>query len=82
MNAPRCPSVGIRHERRIVDVVRELGLEGAELAGAERRSRGLQILRHRHYEGIRATEDAPRDPLRGLERLHGLEVIFETGSTV
>ena len=31
---------------------------------------------------MRGSKDAPRDPLSGLERLHGLAVIFERGAGV
>ena len=46
-------------------------------AGAERCSRGLQIALNPHCGRVRATEHAPRDPRRVLERRHGLAEIVE-----
>ena len=50
------------------------------LAGEERSSRASKFVLNRSCERIRATEHAPRDPFRLLERRHGLEEIIECGA--
>ena len=51
-------------------------------AGAERCPRLLQIAHNPPCERVRAAEHAPRDPLRVLERRHGLAEIVEGGAGV
>ena len=51
-------------------------------AGAERGPFFLQIVLNVNCERVRATEHAPRDPHRVLERRHGLAEIFERGPFV
>ena len=80
--APRRPRVGVRHERRIVNVVRELGLEGEELVGVDRRSRVSQATLNIHCDWMRAAEHAPRDPCRILERINSLVEIVDCGGGV
>ena len=46
-------------------------------AGAERGSRDSQGPLHIHYDRVRATKHAPRDPFSVLERRHGLAEIVE-----
>ena len=45
----------------------------------ENGSRGSQVVLNIQYERVRATEQAPRDPHRVLERRHGLAEIVERG---
>ena len=42
----------------------------------------MQILRNFHSERMRATEHAPRCPLRVLKRRHGFAEIVERGAVV
>ena len=51
-------------------------------AGAERGSRDSQGPLHIHYDRVRATKHAPRDPFSVLERRHGLAEIVECGAVV
>ena len=53
---------------------------GGGLAGAERGSRIEQSVSYLSCERVRAAEHAPRDPLRVLERRHGLADIVEGGA--
>ena len=55
---------------------------GERLAGAERGSRLSQVILHRRCERMRASEDAPCDPFRLLERRHGLAEIVKRGAVV
>ena len=52
------------------------------LAGVERGSRVSQMELNRRCERVRATEHAPRDPFRGLERRYCLAEIVECGAGV
>ena len=52
------------------------------LAGAEHGSRVLQIAPHRSCQRMRATQHAPRDQFRVLERRHSLAEIVERGVSV
>ena len=49
------------------------------LAGAEHGSRVSQMIIYPRRGRVRATEHAPRDPFRLLERRHGLSEIVERG---
>ena len=52
------------------------------LAGAEHGSRVSQMIIYPRRGRVRATEHAPRDPSRVLERRHCLAAIFERGGGV
>ena len=51
-------------------------------AGAEDVSHVSQVVLYLLYKRVRATEDAPRDPIRVLEGIHGLAQIVERGGRV
>ena len=57
-------------------------LRRRRLAGAERRSRVLQVALKKSCERMRATEHAPRGPFRLLEHRHGLAEIIQRGALV
>ena len=60
----------------------QVPLRRRRLAGAERISRGSQVVPNCQYIRVRAAKDAPPDRFRVLERCHDLAEIVERGAGV